>query len=143
MECSPLCDILWLKDGVPIQDNSDYFTVRSRQVFMMVMLFVMVFMMVMLFMMVSMMVMREMMMKKCCSNPRQLRLLHRHISSKIFHVAINVSMSIIISIVPIYLLHFQRTRCHRTTARMTLSQSSRSLFGNLKTGMGEDWIGCR
>ena len=33
VECSPLCDILWLKDGVPIQDNSDYFTVRSRQVF--------------------------------------------------------------------------------------------------------------
>ena len=33
VECSPLCDILWLKDGVPIQENSDYFTVRSRQVF--------------------------------------------------------------------------------------------------------------
>jgi len=32
VECSPLCDILWLKDGVPIQDNSDYFTVRARQV---------------------------------------------------------------------------------------------------------------
>jgi len=32
VECSPLCDILWLKDGVPITDNSDYFTIRTRQV---------------------------------------------------------------------------------------------------------------
>ena len=32
VECSPLCDILWLKDGVPITDNSDYFSIRTRQV---------------------------------------------------------------------------------------------------------------
>ena len=31
VECSPLCDILWLKDGVPISENSDFFSIITRE----------------------------------------------------------------------------------------------------------------
>ena len=28
VECSPLCDVFWLKDGAPIADDDDRYTIR-------------------------------------------------------------------------------------------------------------------
>jgi hypothetical protein len=33
VECSPLCEISWFKDGVPILSHTDYYTVKTTQVY--------------------------------------------------------------------------------------------------------------